>query len=145
MPYGNAPDDPREYNGTVFVNGIQRYSGFTVDSEIGMVRFDTALTINDVVQMAYSWKVRVRVDQCNLQPTQRLARNLYGGSILLMQSSPAYLSDPYPITMPWEKTINNPSLDDRLGISIDPSASGGSGSSHNSHITLLWKDTRYTL
>lgn len=145
MPYGHAPDDPREYNGTVFVNNVPRYTGFSIDSEIGMVRFDTALSSNDVVQMAYSWKAKVRVDMCDISAGFRLARHMYVGTVLFVQTAPTYLTDPFPITMPWEKTIHNPSLDERLGICIASGASGSSGSSFNSHATVKWGDTRYTL
>jgi hypothetical protein len=145
MPYGNDPSDPREYNGTVFVNNIPRYTGFSIDSEIGMVRFDTPLTVNDVVQMAYSWKVKVRVDQCDIGAGFRLARHMYVGNVMFVQAAPTYLTDPFPVTMPWDKTIHATTLDERLGICIASGASGSSGSSFNSHTTVLWKDTRYTL
>lgn len=146
MPYGHAPNDPREYNGTVFVNNVAKYTGFSVDSEIGMVRFENALASTDVVQMAYSWKARVRVDQINFTPGFRMAQHFYVGSMTLVQTAPAYLTDPFPITMPWERNvIHSNDLTERLGECIASGDSGSSGSSFNSHITADWGDTRITL
>jgi hypothetical protein len=143
MPYGHSPLDPREYNGTVFVNNVPKYTGFDVDSEVGMVRFTNALTANDVVQMAYSWKARVRVDMCDISAGFRLARHMYVGSIVLVQTIPVYTTDPFPVTMPWEQSIDAITLDERLGICIASGDSGSSGSSHNSHATVDWPDARY--
>jgi len=125
-PYGYTVYDKTEYPGTVFVNGVPRYTGFSVDSEIGMVRFATPLAPTDVVQMKYTWKAYVRVDSVDLKP-HVLANDIYVGQVTFVQEKANYQDDAFPIILPWEGTL---------------AGTLPSGSTLNSHATFGWGDTR---
>lgn len=82
-PFGY--EDVQTYANTVYVNDVPQASGFTVTSDLGLVRFDNALSVDDVVTMDYTWRVKVRVDNCDFQPGFSLARHLYAGQMQLLQ------------------------------------------------------------
>lgn len=84
-PYGFELSEV--YADTVYVNGVPQASGFTVTSELGLVRFDTALTVDDVVTMDYSWRAKCRVENCDFQPGFGLAQHWYTGQLQLLQVS----------------------------------------------------------
>lgn len=129
MPYGSIPSAPTNYNGTVYVNGTAQYTGFTVDSEIGMVRFNSALTSSDIVQMAYSWKARVRIEQCDIRPGFGLARHMYVGNLMFMQTRPDYENDLFPIT---------------TGVTTDDDIYVAANHTNNSYNNITWGDSRYS-
>lgn len=97
-PFGHTPIAPLGYEATVVVNNQVKFSGFTIDSEIGCVRFDTALTASDEVFMAYTWKSYVIINKFNLEC--KIAQDLYEGSIVFEQIRPNYTSNPWNITIP---------------------------------------------
>lgn len=83
-PFGFV--ETEAYANTVYVNDVVQPGGFTVTSDLGLVRFDTALSPDDVVTMDYTWRAKVRVDNCDFQPGFGIARHLYVGQMQLLQA-----------------------------------------------------------
>jgi hypothetical protein len=51
----NIINDGTNYPVTVYVNGTEQTTGFTINYLLGKVTFDVALTVNDVITMDYSY------------------------------------------------------------------------------------------
>ena len=92
-PYGYELSET--YANTVYVNDVPQANGFTVTSELGLVRFDAALASDAVVTMDYTWRAKVRVEQCDFQPGFGLAQHLYVGQMQLIQADLG--AEPYNI------------------------------------------------
>lgn len=83
-PYGY--EDSEVYSGNVYING-EIAGGYTVTSELGLIRFDSSLTAEDVVTMDYSWRAKVRMEAFDMQEGFELAQHYHVGQITLLQTS----------------------------------------------------------
>lgn len=97
-PYGYEPTNPTTYPGFVFINYNAQASGFTVDSDVGMVRFDTALLESSSVIMAYTWKAFVQITFFDCHAID-VSDETFVGTVVFEQIRPNYTYDPWNITL----------------------------------------------
>lgn len=131
-PYEYDNANLNNYNGTVFVNFEPQWNNFTVDSDIGLVRFATALEETDIVHMAYTWKAFVQIVSIDLYPFE-FGNEVYAGTVVFEQINPNYSYDPWNIN---------------VGCGVEYGESGFLGlTDQNSLPTawsrLSWGDSRY--
>lgn len=93
-PFGYTPENGVTYNGLVHVDGIPVYTGYTIDSDAGMVRFNESLTEGAEVTLSYTWKMYALITEYDLNP-QEIAGEIYRGSIKFTQIPPNYSRDPW--------------------------------------------------
>lgn len=136
VPFGHTPTAPEGYNGTVFVNKVAQYSGFTIDSEIGMVRFASAKASTDDVIMAYTWKSFVQIAKLDLVP-QDLACTYYTGTVIFEQVTPDLSYDPWKMTLPCGYVMDN------TGKLVWDGRSNYTQTPPSSYATIGAGDTRY--
>lgn len=89
-PFGYTPDAPEGYENTVFVNDVAQSTGFTVDSYAGCVVFDTPLTEEDIVTMAYTWKAYVQIAVFDMEDNPGESQVRYSGTVVFHQIEPIY-------------------------------------------------------
>lgn len=137
-PYGYGPTHVVDYNGTVWVNNVPKFSGFSIDSELGVVKFSTALNISSEVLMAYTWRSFVRIMAFDMRPMSQVAQTGYTGTVVFEQMRPNHAYDPWRTG--YSKHYN---MDASGNLFYQDSLVYSWNASAPSNASQLWNDTRY--